>query len=299
MTRYLSVIYIILIILSGILTCGCDRQPHSDVEAVVDRWIGKTIKFPGDSIGAFVVGRDTVASPVFDARFTVVRYVDSVGCTSCKLRLPEYRSLIERFNMLSSNRVDYLLVVTPCDIREFREILKRDNVKYPVLLDEDASFKKLNELEDSDVFHMMLLDKDRKVLAIGNPAISPKVMKLYVDLLTENAVSGGNYIKITTINSEVRNHDFGDVCVGTVAHHRFHITNTGNEYFFADTVVSSCDCTRAMIHPRNIAPGEIAEVTVAFHADEPTGFFEREVDVVGNIPSGKFTLTLTGTVVGK
>ncbi len=63
MTRYLSVIYIILIILSGIFTCGCDRQPHSDVEAVVDRWIGKTIKFPGDSIGAFIVGYDTVASP--------------------------------------------------------------------------------------------------------------------------------------------------------------------------------------------------------------------------------------------
>ncbi len=191
-----------------------------------------------------------------------------------------------------------MLVVNPRDISEFREILKRDNVKYPILLDENASFKNLNKLEDSDIFHMMLLDKDHKVLAIGNPSISPRVMKLYVDLLTENAVSGSNYRKTTTISSEIRNHDFGDVSVGNISYYRFHITNTGNEYFFTDTVVSSCDCTRAMIHPRNIAPGEIAEVTVVFHAEEPTGCFEREVDVFGNIPSGKFTLTLTGIVVG-
>lgn len=43
MTGYLNVKYIILIILSGILIGACTRQGSSDVEVVVDRWIGKSI----------------------------------------------------------------------------------------------------------------------------------------------------------------------------------------------------------------------------------------------------------------
>ena len=37
-----------------------------------------------------VQGRDTVDAPACPSGYTVLSYVDSVGCTGCKLRLSEW-----------------------------------------------------------------------------------------------------------------------------------------------------------------------------------------------------------------
>ena len=53
---------------------------------LVQEWSGKEIKFPSRSVFT-IQGKDTVDFDFEDADYKVVTYIDSVGCTSCKLNL--------------------------------------------------------------------------------------------------------------------------------------------------------------------------------------------------------------------
>lgn len=74
--------YIILTIAGLILwSCSTDK---SDYTKLVSEWQGKEIVFP-DVMTDLLTG-DTI--DMSDADFTILTYVDSAGCTGCKMKLP-------------------------------------------------------------------------------------------------------------------------------------------------------------------------------------------------------------------
>lgn len=58
-------------------------------------------------------------------------------------------------------------------------MLKRDRFDYPVFIDENNQINSLNHFPDKPELQCFLLDKDNKVLLIGNPVLNPKVWELY------------------------------------------------------------------------------------------------------------------------
>ena len=69
------------------LLVSCSESRKEAVYRLVKEWTGKEIKFPEHSVFT-VQGKDTVDFTFQDADYKVLVYVDSVGCTSCKLQLP-------------------------------------------------------------------------------------------------------------------------------------------------------------------------------------------------------------------
>ena len=69
------------------LLVSCSESREEAVYRLVKEWTGKEIKFPEHSVFT-VQGKDTVDFTFQDADYKVLVYVDSVGCTSCKLQLP-------------------------------------------------------------------------------------------------------------------------------------------------------------------------------------------------------------------
>lgn len=62
-------------------------------------------------------------------------------------------------------------------------ILKRDHFTYPVCMDVNDSMNKLNHFPPDNMFQTFLLDKDNKVIAIGNPVYNSKVKELYMNII--------------------------------------------------------------------------------------------------------------------
>ena len=60
---------------------------------LVQEWSGKEVKFPARSVFT-VQGKDIVDFDFKDADYKVVTYIDSVGCTSCKLQLHRWKQLV-------------------------------------------------------------------------------------------------------------------------------------------------------------------------------------------------------------
>ena len=62
--------------------------------------------------------------------------------------------------------------------------LKTENFDYPVCIDEKDSINKLNHFPVEMRFQTLLLDKENKVLAIGNPVQNPKIKELYLKIIS-------------------------------------------------------------------------------------------------------------------
>ena len=156
----------ILLLLS--LLTACKENNKEKFALLVQEWQGKEIVFPQNmAFTRFVT--EPVDYRIPDAEYKVLVYVDSIGCTSCKLQLPKWKELIAHVDSATNGNIPFIFVLQSKDDRELRYILKRDNFDRPVCIDRNNRFDELNQFPQDITFQTFLLDKDNKVKVIGNP----------------------------------------------------------------------------------------------------------------------------------
>jgi len=72
---------------------SCQDKQKKEIVQVVKEWQGKEIVFPEKMIFT-QFGQDTVPYSLSESPYKIVMYVDSVGCTSCKLQLHKWKEFI-------------------------------------------------------------------------------------------------------------------------------------------------------------------------------------------------------------
>ena len=181
------------------LFSSCKESEKDKIARLVEEWEGKEILFPARSVFT-IQGKDTVDFSFVDADYKVVTYIDSVGCTSCKLQLPRWKQFMQEVDSTLNRPVPFAFYFHPKDMKELRYI--------PVCFDEMDDFNQLNHFPGEMTFQTFLLDKDNKVVAIGNPVHNPKLKELYLKILT-----GGKAEKVeipmTEVSMDVASIDFG------------------------------------------------------------------------------------------
>ena len=174
--RYLCLIWVL------VLFSSCKESEKDKIARLVEEWEGKEILFPTHSIFT-IQGKDTVDFSLADADYKVVTYIDSVGCTSCKLQLPRWKLFMQEVDSTLNRPVPFVFYFHPKDMKELRYITRRDAFIYPVCFDEKDDFNRLNHFPDEMTFQTFLLDLKsatsltkcyrlkRNVLLIRNPPI--------------------------------------------------------------------------------------------------------------------------------
>lgn len=160
-----------------LLISSCKNTKTHFGENEVREWQGKEIIIPSDSLFQ-KIGKDTISA---NKNFKILMYVDTVGCLSCKLQLRKWEKFMTVVDSVSNKNVTYLFYVNPKKVEDLRFVLYRDNFTYPVFLDMKDSLNTLNNFSSEFIFQTFLLDKNNKVLLIGNPMISDDLMKLYIN----------------------------------------------------------------------------------------------------------------------
>ena len=165
------------------LLTACKENNKEKFALLVQEWQGKEIVFPQDmAFTRFVT--EPVDYRIPDAEYKVLVYVDSVGCTSCKLQLPKWKELIAHVDSATNGNVPFIFVFQSKDDRELRYILKCDNFDRPVCIDRNNRFNSSNRFPQDITFQTFLLDKDNKVKVIGNPVHNLAVRDLYLKQIT-------------------------------------------------------------------------------------------------------------------
>jgi len=280
----------ILLLLS--LLTACKENNKEKFALLVQEWQGKEIVFPQNmAFTRFVT--EPVDYRIPDAEYKVLVYVDSIGCTSCKLQLPKWKELIAHVDSATNGNIPFIFVLQSKDDRELRYILKRDNFDRPVCIDRNNRFDELNQFPQDITFQTFLLDKDNKVKVIGNPVHNLAVRDLYLKQIT--GIQYQEALPKTTLETEQAEYDLGTIKEGTTKKQAVTVRNTGTSVFKLKGFTTSCDCTEATCDWKELQPGESGTVTVSYEAEQP-GDFYRTVDIYGNIPNNSLMVSFIGTV---
>jgi LEA14-like dessication related protein len=275
---------------------SCKENNHKqEITQIIQEWQGKEIVFP-ENIIFTQYGKDTIPFQISDSEYKVVIYVDSVGCTSCRLQLHKWKELIEEVDSLSNETVPVLFFFHPKDIREISYLLKRDDITIPVCIDEKDHFNTINNFPTNHSFQCFLLDKNNKVVFIGNPVHNMRIKDMYLSQIASGIEIATPLSENTTVRIEQTDFDLGTMKRGEAAIVKTKIYNTGDAPFKIHNLEASCECTTVEYKQGVISPNKALELEITQIAEDKGEFF-RVVYIYGNTEQSPLTIMLEGEVI--
>ena len=120
-------------------------------------------------------------SEIENSEYMVVSYMDSTICSSC--RIGSWIRFVEELESINP-KVGSLLILSP-SIKNTDDFLQLRINSIPYCIDYGDEIYKQNNIPKEDLFRTFLLDKDNKVILIGNPILKENVKLLYQNRVNE------------------------------------------------------------------------------------------------------------------
>lgn len=255
--------------------CSCTSKGN-EYAGIVTEWQGKEIVLPGGMTD--LLTGDTIDSS--EADFTILTYVDSAGCTSCKLKLPMWKEFIGAIDTISEYDITTIMVVHTTDAQEVKDFLKRDVYNYPVYADTADIVNALNAFPTDSRCHTFLLDKSHRVLAIGNPTYSTGVATLFKSILSGNRTLDPSFKQdIVVADNHVELHKLAP---GDTALYETRLINNGPDTVYIDKILNSCDCMVSAVEKNFITPNGSLDISIKLTTDSTYGEFYRSTHIYYN-----------------
>lgn len=284
-----------IVALTVSLFFSCQESDKQRLTRLVQEWDGKEVVFPDRSVFT-VQGRDTVDFRWTSSPYRIVTYVDSIGCASCKLQLPKWKQLIaETDSLFGKGKLAYVFYFHPKDLRELMYLTRRDAFTYPVCFDREDAFNRLNRFPSEMSLQTFLLDKDNRVVAVGNPVHNPRVKELYLNIIDGKSSAPADTKQTTALLSE-REVNFGSFPMAEKQQREVRLKNTGSVPLVIHGVDTSCGCTRVEYSKQPVRLGEEAKLLIVYEADE-AGHFRKTVDVYCKMADAPLRISVMGEAV--
>ena len=173
---------IIIFLLISLVSCQ-----SGNVKRELVKFVGQEIVVP-EGLQGTVNGRDSLVAGFLDADMKLVVFYDSVGCSSCRVsHMYEWQDVITYSEHMGA-RFKTIFIFAPKEsaYNELRISLRGSQMDYPMFIDRAGEFLKRNPAIPADSrFHTFLLDKNNKVVMVGNPANNDQLWNLYKDQIRE------------------------------------------------------------------------------------------------------------------
>lgn len=282
--------HILSLLASLLIITACQDKKKEEAINSVKEWIGKEILFPKRSVFT-IRGKDTIDFSLNESDYKIVSYIDTAGCVSCQLKLTEWRRFMDEVDNASPTHTPFIFYLYPKEVKDLLIEFRREAFDYPVCLDEKDEFNRLNKLAESKALRTFLLDKENKIVAIGNPIENPNVKKFYLKILTGKEQE--TFAIQTTMELSTRELDFGSFPKEETKTGEILFKNTGDKPFVIYDVVTSCGCTKVDYPKTPTPPGGTLNFTITYEADKP-GHFNKSLKVYGNMKESPVKLVVKG-----
>lgn len=234
-------LFIFLLFILNLSSCRENNQ-KKEITEIIKSWQGKEIIFPEGLIFT-KYGKDTVKYNIPVSDYKIIMYVDSVGCTECKLQLHKWKEFITEVDSLTNGAVPILFFFYPKDLREISFLLRRDSINIPVCIDKQNRMNRINHFPSHQMYQCFLVDKENKVICIGNPIHNRKIRDIYL-----STISSGKYNPsvqpsgITRIEADKTEFDLGSLKEGDSRKICVTIRNIGKLPLIIHDARTSCGC---------------------------------------------------------
>ena len=171
-----------LILMVPLLIFSCQRR-NSGLNRLVEEWKGKEIDLDGLVYTKY--GNDTIKYDTKECDYKIFTYVDSQGCTDCKMKLEEWKSYLKELKSISCKRLGFVYYCAPKSKKTTQYLLQKHEFDLPVCIDTTNRLGFDYNLPRNYTLQTFLLDKKNKVKVIGNPLLNKKIKDLYQEILQE------------------------------------------------------------------------------------------------------------------
>ena len=252
----------------------------------MEEWIGREILFP-DSM--MTVSGEMIAPPTAD--FTIVSYYDSTGCTGCRMKLPFWNEFMNKVDSVKGGKsVELTMVAATDNLKELKHLVRLNSFSGTMLHDPADSIKRLNSFPDIVELQTFLLDRDNRVIAMGNPVANGGIERLYL-----STIGNGNSDDLSETHEEVYEFDFGKVHSGEKVSHVFNLRNESADTLKVRDIITSCECTSGTVSTRIIPLGSGYELTAEFQDTVPGEFF-RTISILFEKQKPDIQFELSGEI---
>ena len=144
----------------------CSCTDRNEMKKTVGVMKDQTVTFPGVGSGL--------------SSYAIVHYVDSLGCTSCKLRIDDWVNIIDKVHSEKKD-VKIIFVAHPKVFPDVCKILQGRSKDFVVLNDERLDWLPKNKIPQSSMYQTFMINAYRKIMIVGNPVMNEHVKKLMLD----------------------------------------------------------------------------------------------------------------------
>ena len=268
----------LIILLLTIFLSACQDKQKEIITLLVKEWQGKQILFPENMVFTRFAS-DTTNFVIPTSDYKVLVFVDSIGCTSCKLQLSRWKEFIRYTDSISQKNIPFLFFFQFDDQWEIHSLLIRENFDKPICLDRSDSLNQLNHFPKDIRFQVFLLDKNNKVVVIGNPVHNPNVKELYLEEISRKQPVAPIQ---TTVKVEKESLLLETIPLGKSKDTLFTLVNTGDQPLVIIDVTTTCGCAQTLFDKHPVQPGESLHIKVGV-TPENKGLFDETITVKCNI----------------
>ncbi|MDE6239318.1 MAG: DUF1573 domain-containing protein [Muribaculaceae bacterium] len=270
MKRLIITINIVILAVALISGCRSENATHANI---ISEWIGREIMMPNSLV--YLIKDDTINFDLNRADFKIVNFIDSTGCTTCRMKLDQWNELISEFKALNDIDIEVLSIVNTKNIKGLMAKLGYYHFLSPIVIDTDNTFYLANNLPSNTEHHCFLLDSKNRVVAIGNPVLNPKIKDIYLQHMTADKDDQScNEIYVHPAKA------LGVVQNGQSVTKSFYLNSVDSAQYTLQAIVPSCECIDVTVEPQNELG--ILKVDVTFSAYNEKGSFTRYVDIFFN-----------------
>lgn len=162
-----KVILTLIFVASVLMLTGCKEKNNNDVIY--------------DTIGRKI---DVNMGKNDSTQFTILRYIDNPSCTSCQLKLGEWKVYHKKLKKKFDDKVNLYFLCETKNIEDARFLLKMYGFDKVSVVDSSMHFYEshnLNPILGKDV--VFLLDSVNTILSIGNPNENLKIDSLFTSII--------------------------------------------------------------------------------------------------------------------
>ena len=170
----------VTIILILIVFVKC-KDKNNNERQIVKNLIGKKFPLPEEVVTYNNGELDTILIQKFDANIKVVSTIDG-RCPACVEKLSKKIEAKQNIEQNISKEVDYLFFIYTKDFKTFKNEFYPliNSISCPLIIQNSLSFLEENSLPGFGVYQTALVING-KIMLVGDPSISKKLEKLYID----------------------------------------------------------------------------------------------------------------------
>ena len=163
------------------------EQKYTKDEEQIRQVIGSKIEIPVQLItlkDSILYVEETNALNLKNNGHRIISMI-SGDCMACVESLNKWDSFIKKHN--DHPNVNVYHIITVSDLRHFmKNIYSKINRNATLHIDTSHYMFQYNNLPDNPSLHTFLVDKNNKILLVGNPIHSPALEELYIEMIKKD-----------------------------------------------------------------------------------------------------------------